>query len=214
MKRGYKIMEKLKDQIKFSMGNKKIGNDTMIINISSAKDCEAGKMGFCPLFENGKCYAMKAERLYPQVLPYRIEQKRIFDKLSAYEIANQIIAINDRKRNKIKYLRFNESGDFKGQNDVWKVNIIAEMLKEHNIKVYTYTHRKDLDFSNLCDNLTINSSWKDKKIHNRFLSYKTNIIDRIMKIKKNKKIIRCIGDCSKCHACKSENDLIILCDIH
>lgn len=200
--------------IKYSEGNKKIGKDTIIINISSAMDCIAGKKGLCPLFNNKKCYAMKAERLYPQVLPYRRQQNNIWNALSSNEIADQIINKNNKKRKKWKYLRLNESGDFQDQVDVWKLSIIADKLKNEGIKVYTYTHRKDLDYTNLSDNLTINSSWKDKKIHNRFISLKSNVINRIMKSKKDKKIIHCIADCSKCNACKSRNNLTILCDIH
>lgn len=203
--------------IKYSIGNRKIGNDTMIINISSAKDCIAGKKGLCPLYTNKKCYAMKSEKQYPNVLPYREAQNTIWNALSSKNISDQIIAINNRKRNKIKYLRLNESGDFQDQNDIWKISIIADILKEHNIKVYTYTHRKDLDYASISDNLTINSSWKDKKIHNYFLSFNEKLIKRIIKFSRflgYKNIIHCIADCSKCHACKTNNNLTILCTIH
>lgn len=202
------------EKIKYSMGNKKIGKDTMIINMDSALNCQAGKMGLYPLYDNKKCYAMKAEIQYPSVLPYRKAQAKIWKKLSAHEIVKDILSINKRKRNKIKYLRLNESGDFIDQNDIWKLSIISDLLKDHNIKVYTYTHRKDLDYEGLSSNLTINSSWQDTKIHNRFLSFSKNKIDRIMNIKKDRKIIRCIADCSICNACKTENQLTILCDIH
>lgn len=201
-------------KIKYSIGNAKIGKNTIILNISSAKDCEAGKKGLCPLYNNKKCYAMKAERQYPQVLPYRNNQAELWESLSSNQIARDIITINQSRRKKLKYFRLNESGDFKNQADVFKLSIIAELLKAEGIKVYTYTHRKDLNFEGLSDNLTINSSWKDKKIHNRFLSYTTEKINRIMKAKKSKKIIRCIQDCSKCNACKYSNNLTILCDIH
>jgi hypothetical protein len=204
----------MKSFLKYSQGNRKIGSDTMIINISSAKDCSAGKAGNCPLYENGRCYAMKAERIYPQVLPYREAQKAIWNRYSAHAIANEIIDINKGKRNKFKYLRLNESGDFQGQADVWKLSTIADTLKAEGIKVYTYTHQKDLDYTGLSDNLTINSSWKDKDIHNKFLSYPAKTVNRIMRLKTNKKIINCIGDCSKCNACKSNNNLTILCAIH
>lgn len=201
-------------KIKYSIGNRKIGKDTMIINISSAKDCEAGKNGLCDLYTNGKCYAMKAERLYPQVLPYREEQKIIWESLSAKEISDQIIEANNKKRSKLKFLRINESGDFKHQGDVWKASEIAQRLSSKGIKVYTYTHRKDLDFSDLSDNLTINSSHKDKLINNRFLAYKENVINRIMRMKKNRKIVKCVMDCSKCNICKYSNNLTVLVSIH
>lgn len=211
-----KTKEKQAEKVKiaYSEGNKKIGKDTIIMNISSATDCTAGKKGLCPLYENKKCYAMKSERLYPQVLPYRRSQNVIWEKLSAYEIADQIIKKNKKKRKKWKFLRLNESGDFQDQADVWKLSIIADLLKVEGIKVYTYTHRKDLNFVNLSDNLSINSSWKEKKINNRFLSFPKEKINRIMKMKKDKKIIHCIADCSKCNACKFSNNLTILCDIH
>jgi hypothetical protein len=200
------------DKILYSLGNKKIGKDTMIINLSSATDCISKRLGLCQ--HPNKCYAMKAERLYPQVLPFRRKQEKIFNTLSAFEIAKQIIEINKKKRNKIKYLRINESGDFRNQLDIKKVNLIAMLLKKEGIKVYTYTHRKDLNFDNLSDNLTINSSYKDKKISNRFIALAEKKYNKVNSIKKDKKIVNCKMDCTNCNLCKVSNNLTILCKMH
>jgi hypothetical protein len=53
-------------------GNRKIPKSTAIFNMSSALNCPSKKLGLCKAASQGaKCYARKAEILYPQVLPYR-----------------------------------------------------------------------------------------------------------------------------------------------
>ena len=56
----------------YTIGNKKIGNDTLIFNMGSATDCPSKKLGLCRHCD--KCYALKAERQYPQVRPFRDRQ--------------------------------------------------------------------------------------------------------------------------------------------
>ena len=68
-----KPAEHLKKLVQF--GNNKLPKTTVIFNMGPAKECPANALGLCELGKTGKCYAMKAERLYPQVLPYRIRQK-------------------------------------------------------------------------------------------------------------------------------------------
>ena len=114
-----------------SIGNHKIGRDTMIINITSARDCMARKLGLCQFSDCiiNPCYADKAERQYPHVLPYRRRQERTWDRLTADEIADGLIEIATRRRNvAIEYLRFSEAGDSRSQADVKKMNTIARRL--------------------------------------------------------------------------------------
>ncbi len=91
--------------INISNGNKKIGNDTLIFNMNSATDCPSKRLGLCDI-EGGKCYAMKAEKQYPAVLPYRRKQQRYWEEYAADEIANELAALIKRKRSPIKYIRF------------------------------------------------------------------------------------------------------------
>ena len=54
------------------------------------------------------------------------------------------------------YMRFSGDGDFKSQADIDKMSDIADVLALANIKVYGYTTREDLDYSNISDNMTVN----------------------------------------------------------
>lgn len=47
----------------FSLGNKKLGEDTLIANITSAEHCPSKELGLCKVEQC--CYAKKCERIYP-----------------------------------------------------------------------------------------------------------------------------------------------------
>ncbi len=171
--------------MKISKGNSKIGSDTLILNITSATDCKSAALGLCEVGLK-KCYAMKSERQYPNVLPYRRAQELQFDSMSAKAIVEEIHKLVKRARKPIKYLRVSEAGDFRSQEDVNKLNAIAKLL---NLKVYTYTARRDLKFNGLSNNLVINGS--GFPIHNNFKA-----VD-----KHSSKALKCVGDCRKCKLC-------------
>ena len=185
----------------FSFGNLKVGNDTAIFNMTPAKYCPSAELGLCKVCD--KCYARKAERLYPQVLPYRVRQMEFWQGVDTKIFVLIFKLVMESKRNKIKYLRFSESGDFCTQSDVDKVSGIAEQLKGI-VKVYTYTARKDLDFSNVSDNLTVNGS--GFMVHNNFYIYrdKSELIDNFI----------CGGDCLKCNLCKVSKKRNIAVKLH
>ena len=61
------------NKLEVSMGNLKIGKDTIIFNMGSATECPSRKNGMCKL--GNKCYAIKAEISYPDCKPYRDRQK-------------------------------------------------------------------------------------------------------------------------------------------
>jgi hypothetical protein len=138
--------------MQIKIGNLKIGRDTAIINMGSALLCPSDKLGLCKC--SLICYAKKAERQYPAVLPYRNRQADYWINNTAEKISADI---NNYIKNKkgIKFIRFNESGDFYGQECVEKLKYIADHL---SLIVYTYTAREDLIFDNLPGNLVINGS--------------------------------------------------------
>ena len=47
----------------FSKVNKKLGDDTIIANLTSAEHCPSKELGLCRVEQC--CYAMKCERIYP-----------------------------------------------------------------------------------------------------------------------------------------------------
>jgi len=181
-------------QIKYSIGNLKIGKDTLILNITSATDCQSRALGLCKIKH---CYALQAEKQWPQVLPYRRAQALIWDKTSAADIAAQLNAVIIKK--KLEYIRINESGDFKDQADVSKLFDIVRRLP---VIVYCYTARRDLSFKNRPKNLIITGS--SFMIDNNFSPYH----------KPGRSIRNCAMNCRICNLCKTAGKNKILVPLH
>jgi hypothetical protein len=190
-------MEALKKMIQ--AGNHKLPKTTAIFNMASATDCPSLKLGLCSAVdENGKlfCYAKKSEAGYrPDVLPYRRRQEKFWSDITAEDFANQLIAINSRKRIKFDALRFNEAGDFHSQACVEKAEKIAKLLKPHGIQAYAYTARSDLDYTCI-DVLVVNGSgWMKDNVTNDF-----KIVDKDGKnVPEGYKL--CPMDCKICKRC-------------
>lgn len=177
----------------FSFGNRKLPKHMAIFNISSATDCESNKKGLCQLINTNKCYALKAEKMYKQVIPYRNRQNKFWKKCTAEEFVE--IFLKTKKNKNIKYLRINEAGDFITQKCVDKADKIAKLLSKYNIKVCCYTARKDLNFSKKV-HLVVNGS--GFMVDNEFrITYDKNNLNADRK----NKIAVCIGDCNKCTLC-------------
>ena len=203
----------------YSIGNLKIGNDTLIFNMGSAKNCPSAKLGLCNI---PKCYAKKAEYLYPNVLPYRDRQEAFWLESDAFTIAENIQGAFMRHK-ALKYVRVNESGDFHSRECLNKLIAVAKMLPQ--IKFYTYTHRKDLidsrTWAKLPKNLVINTSNFTRKNLNSFNGVATVKVHRLADFTKVKAhIIRagydyaCLGDCSKCSLCKVKHGKKIGAPLH
>jgi hypothetical protein len=185
--------------MRVSIGNKKIGRNTTIFNMGPATSCPSKALGLCQLCDTSKCYALKAERQYPAVLPYRENQAFSW----AMETAETIAAdIKSQSTKNTKFVRFNESGDFYGQDCVTKIKAIARLLPEY--KLYGYTARKDLSFTKLPSNLCINgSNWARGKM-NKFTA--VTIVDDSRPV--------CVGDCRICGLCKTAKKLTIQIPMH
>lgn len=145
---------------------------------------------------------MKAERYNKNSLPYKQRQTEYWDNHTPYEIANAFANITERKfKVQIKYIRISESGDFRNQDDVDKAFEIAEELAiiKPNIKVYTFTARKDLNFSRIPENFTINGS--------AFML--DNSFTVIPKEESGMYEYQCGGNCRVCDLCKEKHGLDI-----
>jgi hypothetical protein len=85
------------------------------------------------------CYAKKAERVYPNVLPSRIKNYMASnDSDFVREVVSWIL------KNKPKYFRIHESGDFYSQEYLDKWHYIALICKD--TKFLAYTQMYDLDY--------------------------------------------------------------------
>jgi hypothetical protein len=192
---------KYSDKPIFKTGNLKIGYDTIIFNLSSATDCSSLKRGLCPLAK--RCYALRGERRYKQLKAYRDRQCSYWDTISIHQFIADIGQIFKQNKTKIKYLRFNESGDINNIAGIQKMEFIAKWLKsEYGITTYTYTHRKDLiDHLKTCQYLVINGS--GFMVDNNFTTVKNPSSNNI-----------CVGDCSICNKCKQKNYQVIEVKLH
>jgi hypothetical protein len=142
----------LKDHI--SIGNTKINKQTAIFNMASAHDCVNRESENCQVpWED--CYAGKAERTYGKdTLPYRRRQEYIWDCMNPELFAKAFQSLNSRKRNTFTSLRINESGDFRTNGDIVRLNQVAKIL---DVDVYTYSASNYLNWD-LATDFTINAS--------------------------------------------------------
>ena len=198
-----------------SQGNLKLGRDTLIINMGSAKDCPSKRLGFCKL--GLQCYAHKAEVLYKNVEPYRNRQAAYWVTRNAGAIASDLIDIINKLNKKsrvIKYIRFNESGDFYHQKDVQKLDKLASyVFAATGVIFYGYTARKDLDFTGLC--FHVKGSSNDAGNNGRTIARHPDKLDgQSAYIEAGTQFARCPGDCRTCNLCKVRNGINIVFPLH
>ena len=191
-----------KKPFRITRGNKKIGKDTLILNMTSATDCPSRKRGLCQLKNTKQCYALQPERMYPQCLPFRRAQEEQWDRMSAEEIAEVIAGIVKRARKPIKYLRFSEAGDFRTQADVNKMSRLADLLRPAGLRVYGYTARSDLSYGKVSRNMVLTGS--GFIVHNQFRA--------VEELSGAHPV--CPGNCRSCNRCKVRGGKIIEVLIH
>jgi hypothetical protein len=201
----------------FKLGNKKIGYDTLIFNLGTAKHCPSKALGLCK-FENdfkslrkGKtvCYACKMEWA-KNVLNYRKNQLKYWLSEKTSKIITDINRILEKHQSNygIKYLRFNEAGDFHTLKDILRIQKIADFT---GLRVYTYTHRKDLIDKLIklgykpTQNFVINLSGFKRKGWNTFKTVSKKTFKRYQKQNK----FCCKMDCTQCDYCKYQDGITI-----
>lgn len=194
-------------------GNKKLSNKILIFNMDSSKECMSRKLGLCEI--GSKCYELGLEN-YPNVIKHHQQQKEYWDTHSKEFLAKKFLLYSEFSD--IEFIRFNESGDFKNQEDVDKLVYIANYLLNNNsnIIIYGYTHRKDLNFDKRPKNLIINGS--GFMLDNNFkvttnpsnidcIAYEMKVINKELKKNEIKPIIGFCGD--KCKLCMTKNNKVI-----
>jgi len=172
----------------FKLGNKKLGEDTIIFNMTSGHDCPARHR--CDMRDH--CYAVADEKLWRTPLDYRRRQTVFWDTLNSSEFVDRMPIP--------RYFRFSEAGDFRTQADVDKMAEVAALLKlKYNIHTYGYTNMPDLDFSELKKFATVNG-------HGFMVSNKT-----VVKKKPDyDKDSICPGDCRHCNWCKVSTNRVVV----
>lgn len=189
------------------IGNEKIGDDTIIINTNHALNCYCSKKGYCSMKK--ECYAKKSSNTYINSCLYNLAAEINFKKLSVEKIINDIETIIKTADTDIKFIRFNEAGDFISYDMFKKADKIAAYFKNnYDIISYTYTHNieledyiKDIDNSNIVLNYSydVKTSLDVKKCIVINKSYIYNYLN-------DNNYAICSGVCSNCSYCKNKNE--------
>lgn len=219
-------MKKSELALYLSEGNMKLArNDKeyfLIWNLPAVTTCP-NRTAMC----EKACYARKAERLYPQVLPCRENNFDLSRKSSfTYDMIHTIRYYLGLKKNigKKCYFRIHESGDFYNQNYTNAWIYIASQLPEVTFLAYT----KSIQFftnginETVPQNMTIRYSiWDDTNkrdieiandlqlpIYTAFP--KEELLTQIL----TTAFIECDCDCSKCKMCYNKEYKKIAVAIH
>lgn len=132
-------------------GNKKpIPQFVWIASMESGTDCSSRKNGHCDIGEN--CYVLKYEsnKLMYKTIERRRKDEECIDYLVENDLADElsdwlIKRNNSAKTFKLKFLRWNESGDCKSLEHFLFVEKVAlKLFDEIGAISVIYTHRRDL----------------------------------------------------------------------
>lgn len=201
-----KALEYVNDNVMpVKIGNEKIGDDTVIINTNHALNCYCSKKGYCNIKKD--CYAKKSSSTYVNSCLYNLAAEINFKKLSVEKIITDIEAIIKTADTDIKFIRFNEAGDFISYDMFKKANKIATYFKnKYDIVSYSYTHNielkdKDIDKSDIVINYSYN-------IKTSLAVKKCIVIDKsdINNYIYNNNYVICGGVCSNCSYCKNKKE--------
>lgn len=202
-----KALDYVNNVMPVKIGNEKIGDDTIIINTNHALNCYCSKKGYCNMKKD--CYAKKSSNTYVNSCLYNLAAEINFKNLSAEKIISDIEGVINSADSDIKFIRFNEAGDFINYALFKKANKIATyFMKKYDIISYTYTHNKELeeyitDIYN--SNIVLNYSYNIKTSLDVKKCIVINKSDIYNYINDNNYVI-CGGVCSNCSYCKNKKE--------
>lgn len=148
----------------FSLGNSKLSDDTMIINFSSALECPS--LCVCPITQKA-CYAVAGETRFKDSRRKNLKVQNLWRAAMSQQMAGDKTAVdkmfsiarlyietlNEKKedgsykyKKPIRYVRFNEAGDFTTQSIVNAAGSFAAFAKEYGVMCMAYTANKHLNF--------------------------------------------------------------------
>lgn len=185
------------EETHISTGNKKM-EGFLIWSLPSKLTCPY-KTEMCA----NKCYARKAEYLYPQTLPSR---QRNFEASQKPEFAKDMIAfitkkVKNAKKYKFDKFRIHESGDFYNREYFEKWLEVVKALPNITFLAFTKSPfvREYLD--QLPENFHLYYSiWEDTKKENIVWELPLAIAGNCDKLYK-KETFECKGECGKCLHC-------------
>lgn len=137
----------------------------------------------------------KCERIYSNYLNKNLKVEKLMSIWSETELYNLLCSYIDASSTPIKYLRLNEAGDFRSQDDITMWNNISKLLhNKYNIKTYCYTCHNDLDFSQA--SFSVNGSRSDINCTRHFIC-----VDNQTFLSLPKGAVTCEGNCRICKLC-------------
>ena len=136
----------------FVVGNGKLSPDTLIINFTSALGCPSAKD--CPVSQM-VCYAVAGENRLDDTRKKNLAVQDIWQKAfkadelqKMFNIAEMYIAELSKYKNPIKFIRYNEAGDFPNMKYLQAAAAFSKKMKdEYGVLSMAYTAKKNLDFS-------------------------------------------------------------------
>ena len=146
----------------FSYGNKKLPANTMIFNLTTAKNCPSK---LCKVAKY--CYAKKGENRYVEVFLRNLRNKIMLENISLKDFMKLLELYIEYAPMKIKRIRLSEEGDFMNLKYVKIANDIAGHIKaKYGITTTIYT-AKPYDFGQF-ENLIVNASIPQTKNPTRY----------------------------------------------
>lgn len=188
-----------------SIGNEKIGNDTLCISINTSLLCYMGITGNC---SNCKiCYARNSNKMYSNEFLKNTISQLNFISYDALTLAAQTIQSIKEKYTKkqiknLKFLRWNVNGDILNQQQLLKTDIITYYLKKA-LKIpiaYSYSHNKKLNYEPV-KNIVFNCSDHHNKTNKKTVQTRDTITWEDLE-----KYNICNGDCNGCSYCKDQDN--------
>ena len=183
--------------LKLTFGNMKLPKTTAIFNVCGAHECPSDILGLCTLGLSGnkKCYALKGYRNMAGHRSFYNAQRDYWKVCTPASFVADFLREAQKEKELVRYLRFNETGDFFDESCVSKVEKIAALLFP-DIIVYGYTHRRDLPWSR-CRYFVVNASSEENGTED--WSGELNGFRAVEK--PSGEAFVCPGDCTVCHRC-------------
>ena len=175
-----------------SSGNAKLPKETLIWNLPAVKTCP-NSTPEC----RKHCYALKAQKMYPNVLPFR-------EKNLELSKSNEFMATIMNELSKVKHwyqVRIHESGDFYNQQYFNMWNVIAGLNPTKTF--YAYTKNINLSLSKKFKNLILIYSDDEQNVTIKELKQKGfSGTARVTNNELHSKFeTLCPGSCKDCDAC-------------
>ena len=158
---GYKKNVDIKGGM-FSVGNQKLSPDTLIINFTAAFTCPSRRE--CPVTQCA-CYAVAGENRLKDTRSKNIKVDKLVKKAYVqnklpefFNIAKKYIEMFSETNQPIKWVRFNEAGDFLNQKTVDLATQFAkDVYEQYGVKCMAYT-AKPWDYREASKYIAINAS--------------------------------------------------------